>query len=208
MLAEDAFEARFTSWGKRRRRTALLVESGPAELGQFGSDEATVAGEEWTLERGDEGAAITREDGEVMRLVGRLGRDKELVAELPAGRFTLVNEARGDWVVVDAEGAKVAQFTGTGGGVRSAVLELATSPVGAPSPGAEGPATAEAAAGARDAADPAVESPATVALTDADVAALSWFARLILEARLERSSTVLIVVLVAATILALLTFLL
>ena len=50
MLAEDAFEARFTSWGKRRRRTALLVESGPAELGQFGSDEATVAGEEWTLE--------------------------------------------------------------------------------------------------------------------------------------------------------------
>ncbi|WJZ03297.1 hypothetical protein [Corynebacterium freiburgense] len=55
---------------------------------------------------------------------GRFDRAKRIRADLGGTEFTLVNEAKTDWVVLDAEGEKVGQFTGANHGVRHVELEI------------------------------------------------------------------------------------
>lgn len=168
------YRARYTSWGERGAATPLLVEEGPEVLGTFGVERATVGGHPWRLSTGKRGAAATTDDGREFRASGRLARDKSVRVDLAGTALTLTNEARNDWIVEDARGVKVAQFSGGNNGVRRCVLEL--------------------------------EEDAQ--MSEDEVAALSWFVRLILEARLGASSTVLIVTLLAATLIAVLTILL
>ncbi|WPF65534.1 MULTISPECIES: hypothetical protein [unclassified Corynebacterium] len=168
------FPARYTSWGQRGSATPLLMEEGPEELGTFGVERATVGEQSWILHATKDQATATTEAGETFALAGNRARAKNLTADLGGRTVTFLNESRQDWVIEDAHGAKIAQFSGGNNGVRRCVLE--------------------------------VEEGAQVSTTE--VVALSWFVRLILEARLRASSTVLIITLVAATLIAVLAILL
>ena len=170
----------YTSWDRSdRQNPVLLVEEGPASLGVFQERSADVDGDHWRLALDDLGASITLEDDRVYRLAGNVKRDKRLEASLDGRTFAFINEAGGDWIVEDSSGVKVAQFSSKNSGVRKAILEF------------EGENSS-------DSGD----------LDDGEVAGLSWFTRVILEARTQRTAIPIIATLVLLSIVAIITVLL
>ncbi|WP_295807013.1 hypothetical protein [uncultured Corynebacterium sp.] len=170
----------YTSWDRSdRQNPVLLVEEGPASLGVFQERSADVDGDHWRLALDDLGASITLEDDRVYRLAGNVKRDKRLEASLDGRTFAFINEAGGDWIVEDSSGVKVAQFSSKNSGVRKAILEF------------EGENSS-------DSGD----------LDDGEVAGLSWFTRIILEARTQRTAIPIIATLVLLSIVAIITVLL
>ncbi len=167
----------YTSWDRGNRdMPRLLAEEGPLELGVFDTRAGTAAvgAETWALTVDkDMGASATLDDGRVYRLAGRLARDEELNASLDGRSFTLVNETSKHWIVEDANGDKVAQFSGQGSGVRRSILEFE---------------------GETD-------------LAPNEIVALSWFARTVLETRMEKGNNVLVIVLIVLAVVALLVWL-
>ena len=170
----------YTSWDRSdRQNPVLLVEEGPAALGVFQERSADVDGDHWRLALDDLGASITLEDDRVYRLAGNVKRDKRLEASLDGRTFAFINEAGGDWIVEDSSGVKVAQFSSKNSGVRKAILEF------------EGENSS-------DSGD----------LDDGEIAGLSWFTRIILEARTQRTAIPIIATLVLLSIVAIITVLL
>lgn len=170
----------YTSWDRSdRQNPVLLVEEGPASLGVFQERSADVDGDHWRLALDDLGASITLEDDRVYRLAGNVKRDKRLEASLDGRTFAFINEAGGDWIVEDSSGVKVAQFSSKNSGVRKAILEF------------EGENSS-------DSGD----------LDDGEIAGLSWFTRIILEARTQRTAIPIIATLVLLSIVAIITVLL
>lgn len=162
----------FTSWDRSDKDApVLLIEDGPESLGRFSADTATVDGQTWALNFDKEtGAQATLEGVEVVHAEGNFRTAKAITATVGEQAFTFVAESAHNWIIDDAEGNKVGQFSSGGNGVRQAVLEF------------EGEA----------------------ALPTAQVVGLSWIARLILESRLNRSSTSLIGTLVVMSLVAVL----
>ena len=170
----------YTSWDRSdSKNPVLLVEEGPESLGVFQERSADVDGDHWRLALDDLGASITLEDDRVYRLAGNVKRDKRLEASLDGRTFAFINEAGGDWIVEDSSGVKVAQFSSKNSGVRKAILEF------------EGENSS-------DSGD----------LDDGEVAGLSWFTRIILEARTQRTAIPIIATLVLLSIVAIITVLL
>lgn len=170
----------YTSWDRSdSKNPVLLVEEGPASLGVFQERSADVDGDHWRLALDDLGASITLEDDRVYRLAGNVKRDKRLEASLDGRTFAYINEAGGDWIVEDSSGVKVAQFSSKNSGVRKAILEF------------EG----ENSSNSGD-------------LDDGEIAGLSWFTRIILEARTQRTAIPIIATLVLLSIVAIITVLL
>ena len=170
----------YTSWDRSdAKNPVLLVGEGPASLGMFQERSADVEGDHWRLALDDLGASITLEDDRVYRLAGNVKRDKRLEASLDGRTFAFINEAGGDWIVEDVEGYKVAQFSSKNSGVRKAILEF------------------EGERGA-DEGD----------LSHSEVAGLSWFTRVILEAKTRSMAIPIIVTLVLLSIVAVVTVLL
>ena len=170
----------YTSWDRSDRQSpVLLVEEGPESLGMFQERSADVDGDHWRLALDDLGASITLEDDRVYRLAGNVKRDKRLEASLDGRTFAFINEAGGDWIVEDSSGVKVAQFSSKNSGVRKAILEF------------EGENSS-------DSGD----------LDDGEIAGLSWFTRIILEARTQRTAIPIIATLVLLSIVAIITVLL
>ncbi|PFG28305.1 Uncharacterised protein [Corynebacterium renale] len=169
-------EHTYTSWGVRDGDTPLYLGDGPDVLGIFNLERATVMGAPWALKVDDkQSAKATLADGRTFLLNGNLTKDKKLRADIAGRVFMFINENSSNWIIEDATGTKIAQFSGANRGVRKAILEIVP------------------------------ENPEQqVELTPEELAALSWFARIILESRLGRSSMMLIVTLVAASILAIL----
>ena len=118
----------YTSWDRGDRdHPRLLAEEGPLELGVFDTqaDTARVGGETWKLASdADMGLSATLDDGRVYRLAGKIAKDEELNASLDGRTFTLINENASHWIIEDANGEKVAQFSGQGNGVRKSYLEF------------------------------------------------------------------------------------
>lgn len=171
-------EHTFTSWGVRNGDTPLYLGEGPDLLGKFGLERATVAGSPWALAVDNkQSAKATLADGRTFTLIGDLTKDKQLRADVAGRVFMFINENSSNWIIEDATGTKIAQFSGANRGVRKAILEIV-------------PETPDQ----------------EVDLSAEELAALSWFARMILESRLGRSSTMLVITLVAASILAILAF--
>ncbi|MDK8762725.1 hypothetical protein QP922_02655 [Corynebacterium sp. MSK218] len=169
----------YTSWDRSdSKNPVLLVEDGPESLGMFQERSADVEGDHWRLALDDLGASITLEDDRVYRLAGNVKRDKRLEASLDGRTFAFINEAGGDWIVEDSSGTKVAQFSSKNSGVRKAILEF------------EGENSS-------DSGD----------LDDWEVAGLSWFTRVILEARTQRTAIPIIATLVLLSIVAIITVL-
>ncbi|MGD7002856.1 hypothetical protein [Corynebacterium halotolerans] len=124
----------YTSWGPREKtggetRIPLLIEGGPEELGVFSEaapeGTAAIAGQIWQLHVDPaEGVRATLPDGTSYQASGNFGRDKKIEVSLGGRTFVFVNEARTDWIVDDAEGRKVGQFSGGNNGVRRSILEF------------------------------------------------------------------------------------
>ena len=165
----------YTSWDRTDRDApVLLLEAGPQELGRFTDETAAVNGSTWALAQDkDTGAHATLADGRVFRAAGDFRRDKAIAVDLAGRVFTFVNESSNNWIIDDADGTKIGQFSGGDNGVRTAVLEFEDG----------------------------------VALPVEEVAGLSWFVRLILEARLAKGSTALIGTLILMSVVAILAFL-
>ncbi|GAB3945386.1 hypothetical protein [Corynebacterium tapiri] len=154
--------------------TTILIDGGPQVLGEFSADRAVVGEETWSLSTSPtKGARASLSDARVFHLPGSLkGRDR-LEASLDGREFVFVNEAGKDWVIEDATGSKVGQFTGARRGTVS----------------------------------PIVEFDGDVEVSPEETAGLSWFARLILEAQLTRSSLALILSLAFFSVVAVIAFL-
>lgn len=116
----------YVSWDRTERDVPkLLAEGGPEVLGTFAHDRAQVGGEQWELSAHPEAGAIaTRGGEEIVRAAGSLKRAKRIDVVIDGQRYALVPENSKEWIVDDANGNKVAQFTQDHNGVRKAILEF------------------------------------------------------------------------------------
>ncbi len=116
----------YVSWDRTNRDApVLLAEAGPDVLGTFTHDRARVGAQEWSLVAHPEsGAVATRGGEEIIRATGSLRRAKQIDAVIFGDTFHLVPENSKEWIVDDAHGNKVAQFTQDHNGVRKAILEF------------------------------------------------------------------------------------
>ncbi|MBA4505085.1 hypothetical protein ACUY28_01720 [Corynebacterium sanguinis] len=116
----------YVSWDRSDKdNPKLLAENGPEVLGVFTHERATVGDQEWELVTSPEsGAVATRAGEEIVRATGSLKRDKNIPVTVEGRGYALVNEWSKNWIVDDAAGNKVAQFTQDHNGVRRAILEF------------------------------------------------------------------------------------
>ncbi|OEY04250.1 hypothetical protein [Corynebacterium sp. Marseille-P4321] len=116
----------YVSWDRTDRDAPkLLAEAGPEVLGRFTHERAEVGGEVWELNAvPDSGAVATRGGEEIVRATGRFTRAEPVEVVIEGQRYSLVPETSKEWIVDDAAGNKVAQFTQDHNGVRKAILEF------------------------------------------------------------------------------------
>lgn len=117
----------YVSWDRADREApVLLAEDGPNALAKFTHDRAELTSSEvWELITTPEGGAVATNDGrEIVRADGSLRRDKQIPVSVDDRRYVLVAETSKNWIIDDAAGQKVAQFTSDHNGVRRAILEF------------------------------------------------------------------------------------
>lgn len=117
----------YVSWDRADREApVLLVEEGSNALAKFTHERAELtSGEVWDLVTTPEGGAVATEGGrEVVRADGSLRRDKQIPVIVEGRRYVLVGETSKNWIIDDAQGEKVGQFTSDHSGVRRAILEF------------------------------------------------------------------------------------
>lgn len=117
----------YVSWDRADREApVLLVEEGPDALAKFTHERAELtSGEVWELITTPEGGAVAQRDGhELARADGSLRRDKQIPVTVEGRRYVLVAETSKNWIIDDAQGQKVGQFTSDHNGVRRAILEF------------------------------------------------------------------------------------
>ena len=117
----------YISWDRADREApVLLVEDGPNALAKFTHERAELtSGEVWELITTPEGGAVARADGrDVVKADGSLRRDKQIPVTVDDRRYVLVAESSKNWIIDDAQGQKVGQFTSDHNGVRRAILEF------------------------------------------------------------------------------------
>lgn len=190
----------YTSWDRTDRdNPKLLAHEGPEILGEFTESSAVVGGKQWELAVDEAtGATATLEDGRVFSLPGNLKRDKRFEADLAGERFVFTNEWGKNWIVEDAQGHKVGQFTGNDNGVRKAILEFDTQDT------LRTRKESEEAAGSARAEEAQLSD---TVLPQEQAVALSWMARTILEFRLNSTAVAVIVCMALASVVAAVTWL-
>ncbi|WP_296143922.1 hypothetical protein [uncultured Corynebacterium sp.] len=117
----------YISWDRADRDApVLLAEEGPNAFAKFTHDRAELtSGEVWELITTPEGGAIARRDGrDIVRADGSLRRDKQIPVIIENRRYVMVAETSKNWIIDNADGQKVAQFTSDHNGVRRAILEF------------------------------------------------------------------------------------
>lgn len=117
-----------TRWSPRAKDHSGTVhdESG-AMVASFRGDTTAIVGDaQWELKKTDTGLQACLPDGRVLRAhtTGPLKRAKRVEVDLDGTTVIAVNEARQDWVYVDATDNKVGQFSGGNNGVRAAITEF------------------------------------------------------------------------------------
>lgn len=116
----------YVSWDRAERDAPkLLAEAGPEVLGVFHDDRASVNGEIWDLTVSPEaGAVATRGGKEIVRALDPLRRGDRVRVDIEGRAYTMVGETSRNWIIDDAAGNKVAQFSREHSGVRQAILEF------------------------------------------------------------------------------------
>ncbi|QYH19396.1 hypothetical protein JKI95_09845 [Corynebacterium aquatimens] len=116
----------YVSWDRSdKENLKLLAEAGPEVLGVFQHDRASVNGEIWDLTASPEsGAVATRGGQEIVRALDPLRRGDRVRVDIEGRGYTMVGETSKNWIIDDAYGNKVGQFTRENSGVRKAILEF------------------------------------------------------------------------------------
>lgn len=116
----------YVSWDRTDRDAPkLLAEAGPEVLADFTPEHATLHGTAWELTSTPEAGAVATENGrEVVNAAGSLKRDKAITVTVEGRPYNLVAETSKNWIVDDANGNKVAQFSSDHNGVRRSILEF------------------------------------------------------------------------------------
>ncbi|SES29569.1 hypothetical protein [Corynebacterium cystitidis] len=115
----------WVSWDRTDRdNPRLLAEAGPEVLAEFSSDSARVDGVRWDLAATPVSGAVARVDGVELMRSGAWKRNKEVPVVVDGRDYLMINEDGSDWIIDDARGEKVAQFSGKNHGVRMANLEF------------------------------------------------------------------------------------
>lgn len=116
----------YVSWDRTDRDAPkLLAEAGPEVLGIFQDARASVNGEIWDLTLTPEaGAVATRGGEEIVRAHDPLRRGEHVRVDIEGRGYIMVGETSRNWIIEDAAGAKVAQFSRENSGVRKAILEF------------------------------------------------------------------------------------
>lgn len=115
----------WVSWDRTDRdNPKLLAEAGPEVLAEFGPDSALVDGVRWDLAATPVSGAVARVDGKELVKSGPWKGEREVPLMVDGRQYVLVNEDSADWIIDNAAGEKVAQFSGRNHGVRVANLEF------------------------------------------------------------------------------------
>ncbi|WKD57259.1 hypothetical protein CAPI_03485 [Corynebacterium capitovis DSM 44611] len=120
----------YVSWDRSDKdNLKLLAEAGPEVLGVFTADTAEVGPEgdreTWNLVASPESGAVAERAGvEIVRTRDSLRRAKTLDVDVEGRSYRLVAETAKNWIIDDAAGQKVAQFSQDHNGVRKAILEF------------------------------------------------------------------------------------
>lgn len=116
----------YVSWDRSDRdNLKLLAEGGPEVLGVFQHDRASVNGEIWDLTASPESGAVASSLGaEIVRAHDSLRRGDRVRVDIQGRPYVMVGETSKNWIIDDAHGNKVAQFTRENSGVRRAILEF------------------------------------------------------------------------------------
>ncbi|GAB3081924.1 hypothetical protein [Corynebacterium aquatimens] len=120
----------YVSWDRSDRdNPSLLAEGGPEVLAHFSHDHAVLNpggdAEEWSLiQLPEAGAVAKRDDVEVVRTTDSLKRDKQIAVDIEGRGYVIVAETSKNFIIDDAHGDKVAQFTSDHNGVRRSILEF------------------------------------------------------------------------------------
>lgn len=120
----------YVSWDRTDRdNPTLLNESGPEVLATFTPHSAELnldgATEHWDIVQLPEaGAVAKRGDLEVVRTTNSLKRDRQIAVHIDGRGYLLVAETSKNWIIDDAQGEKVGQFTSDHNGVRKSILEF------------------------------------------------------------------------------------
>ena len=117
----------YVSWDRTNRdEPKLLAEAGPDVLATFTHDSAQLEGDTWDLIPSPESGAVAKDSTgrEIVRVDGSLKRDKHLTVHVDGAPYAIVGETSKNFIIDDADGQKVAQFTSDHNGVRKAILEF------------------------------------------------------------------------------------
>lgn len=184
----------YVSWDRTDRDAPkLLAEAGPEALAEFTHEHATLSdGSTWALTSNPEAGAkanATETGQEIVSAPASLKRDKQIPVMIGGVPYTLIAESSKNWIVDDANGNKVAQFTADHNGVRRSVLEFDTS---------------SELAHPSSPADPDTQT--TLPLEH--IVGLAWVSRLVLESRKMVNTTALIGLMVFMSVFVVLVWLL
>lgn len=115
----------WVSWDRTDRdKPKLQVEAGPEVLAIFDEQSALVDGQRWELAYTEVSGAVAWIDGREIVRTGPTKREKQIPVVVEGREYLVVNEDSNDWIIDDAAGQKVAQFSGKRQGVRKANLEF------------------------------------------------------------------------------------
>ncbi len=117
----------YVSWDRTNRdEPKLLAEAGPEVLATFTHETAQVEGDTWDLITTPESGAVAKDGSgrEIVRADGSLKRDKQITVQVDSAQYVIVGETSKNFIIDDAAGQKVAQFTSDHNGVRKAILEF------------------------------------------------------------------------------------
>ncbi|MCP1386834.1 hypothetical protein M5J20_01290 [Corynebacterium sp. TA-R-1] len=116
----------YVSWDRSdKQNLKLLAEAGPEVLGVFQHDRASVNGEIWDLTTSPESGAVASRGGEeIVRAHDPLRRGDQVRVDIEGRQYIMVGETSKNWIIDDAYGNKVGQFTRENSGVRKAILEF------------------------------------------------------------------------------------
>lgn len=115
----------WVSWDRTDRdNPKLLAEAGPEVLAEFSPDSALVDGVRWDTAATPVSGAVARVDGREIVRSGAWKGSREVPVVVDGREYVMVNEDSSDWIIDNAAGNKVAQFSGKDHGVRKANLEF------------------------------------------------------------------------------------
>lgn len=118
---------KYTKWDRSDINHPKLVDGESQRvLATFDTEKsvAAVGDQQWQLDVDKQTGATATAGEKKYEATGNLKRDRQVRVNLDGEEFVLLAETSKDWIVDDAAGAKIAQFTSANRGTREAIVEF------------------------------------------------------------------------------------